>query len=109
MAVLAKSLVALCSNLVKLYLHGLRKGSRQQDETTISWPKISLGEYLVQDLAERSMVLGALISANLASLRTLLVQLKVRAQRREAHLVILFQVEKVLEDLERQTKIAAIG
>lgn len=95
LAMLAKSLGAVCNTLVQRYVKGRLEGTFEQ-----LWPDVRVGAYFVEDVDERSTVVEALIVSKLNHLQDFLIDLKARAKRREGQLAFLVQVERRVKDLK---------
>lgn len=108
---LAKSISAVCNDLVQRYVRDRLGGSHGQLALADKWPEVRVGTYFVEDSVERSTIVDALIVAKLNSLHDFLIALKTGAKRR-GHSTLLLQIEdrvKVLKTLMSTSRRQVLG
>ncbi|KAH6982673.1 hypothetical protein EDB80DRAFT_691856 [Ilyonectria destructans] len=111
LAMLAKSISAVCNDLVQRYVRDRLGGSHGQLALADKWPEVRVGTYFVEDSVERSTIVDALIVAKLNSLHDFLIDLKTGAKRRE-NSTLLLQIEdrvKVLKTLMLTSRRQVLG
>ncbi|KAH7140154.1 hypothetical protein B0J13DRAFT_608596 [Dactylonectria estremocensis] len=100
LAILAKSLTTVFNSLVRLCVQVEKEVVQDFPALTNNWPDVHVGRHLVDDTAERFIVIEMLVAVKLNHLHQFLVNLKIHSKTREGSGALVLQVEERIRNLK---------